>query len=330
MREDLTKHPVAKFIKANLRFLTGVLAVMVASITCYFLWIAPNITLNADTPSQYGRSVLDYLQATGIEGDSDSFKQARKEAETRISQAQTAQEVRSILVPAIEAAGGGYFEAPQTESFTPKTEGLQQSEVTHKDGVTTIKMPTLGGGDSLDLRLYATNITDGIAQNEVKTCGWMIDLRSSQAVDLPYALQPLHAFLPEGTVLEIKHRKGADEIRVTGSEIEQGGAVRANGDKIQKQTNEPVAVLIDEHTSQAAALAARALSASEQVHFFGTENKSDNRIWNEMKMPDGWVLKVVAGTYQGVASKGAQTDDIISVEGTAESASKWLLSQCNQ
>ncbi|MGO1573677.1 S41 family peptidase [Corynebacterium casei] len=222
------------------------------------------IFLGHDSPKRYGNAVLTLAETQGIYADSEEFARAKVEAQAAIESADSRDELYEPLKKAVKAAGGKHSNLvtpDQSAEVDESIETAEQPSIDSQGGIVTVKVP--GVNRNADVQGYADTIAAGV---EDATCV-AVDLRGNGGGDMGPMLAGLSPLLPDGDALFFHSAMGDTPVTVDGTSTTGGGTALSVDAK--KNTNIPIAVLVDEGTASSGEATMLAFKGLENAVSFG-------------------------------------------------------------
>mgnify|MGYP001160544247 FL=1 len=255
------------------KILLPVFVVIIAAVvaTVYFLGptmgamlVGRPIFLGHDSPKRYGEAILTLAETQGIHADSQDFARAKVEVQAAIKTAETREELYAPLRKAVQAAGGKHSNllTPQDNAEAEEAiAGDEQPSIDKHGDIVTVKVPAVSR--KADVQSYADTIAAGV---EDAACA-VVDLRGNGGGDMGPMLAGLSPLLPDGDALYFHSAMGDSPVTVDGTST-SGGGTSLSVDA-QKNTDIPIAVLVDAHTASSAEATMLAFKGLENAVSFG-------------------------------------------------------------
>lgn len=255
------------------KILLSVFVVIIAAVVATVYFLGPTmgamltgrpIFLGHDSPKRYGEAILTLAETQGIYADSQDFARAKVEAQAAIKTAETREELYAPLRKAVQAAGGKHSNllTPQdTAEAEEAIAGDEQPSIDKRGDIVTVKVPAVSR--KADVQSYADTIAAGV---EDAACA-VVDLRGNGGGDMGPMLAGLSPLLPDGDALYFHSAMGDSPVTVDGTST-SGGGTSLSVDA-QKNTDIPIAVLVDAHTASSAEATMLAFKGLENAVSFG-------------------------------------------------------------
>lgn len=255
------------------KILLSVFVVIIAAVVATVYFLGPTmgamltgrpIFLGHDSPKRYGEAILTLAETQGIYADSQDFARAKVEAQAAIKTAETREELYAPLRKAVQAAGGKHSNLLTSQDNAEAEEAIagdEQSSIDKHGDIVTVKVPAVSR--KADVQSYADTIAAGV---EDAACA-VVDLRGNGGGDMGPMLAGLSPLLPDGDALFFHSAMGDSPVTVDGTST-SGGGTSLSVDA-QKNTDIPIAVLVDAHTASSAEATMLAFKGLENAVSFG-------------------------------------------------------------
>ncbi|MFH0411042.1 S41 family peptidase [Corynebacterium sp. L4756] len=243
------------------------------------------IFLGHDSPKRYGNSVLTMAETQGIHADSQEFARAKVEAQAAIESANTREELYEPLRKAVEAAGGKHSSLFTPEESAAQSEDIETDEqptIKRQGGMVVATLPAVNR--NADVQAYADTIAEGV-QNA--TCA-VVDLRGNTGGDMGPMVAGLSPLLPDGDAMFFHSPYTESAVTVDGTSVSGGGT--ALSVEAEKNTDIPIAVLVDEKTASSGEATMLAFKGLENAVSFGQPTAGFATANTVYDYPDGSYL----------------------------------------
>jgi carboxyl-terminal processing protease len=183
------------------------------------------------SPQRYADIAVDRM-ADGLAADPAAVAEVRAEVDAEVADARSYAATYPALTAATKRLGGDHsaFLKPQEAAVdfrgAPRESGGAEPRptVTTADGITTIVVPTLVGGDDASHQRYVDAGAQALVDAAPATTrGWVVDLRGNHGGDMWPMLAALSPLLDEGQVMSFQYADRSMPVTV------QGGAVATTG-----------------------------------------------------------------------------------------------------
>ncbi len=255
------------------KILLSVFVVIIAAVVATVYFLGPTmgamltgrpIFLGHDSPKRYGEAILTLAETQGIYADSQDFARAKVEVQAAIKTAETREELYAPLRKAVQAAGGKHSNLLTSQDNAEAEEAIagdEQSSIDKHGDIVTVKVPAVSR--KADVQSYADTIAAGV---EDAACA-VVDLRGNGGGEMGPMLAGLSPLLPDGDALFFHSAMGDSPVTVDGTST-SGGGTSLSVDA-QKNTDIPIAVLVDAHTASSAEATMLAFKGLENAVSFG-------------------------------------------------------------
>lgn len=207
--------------------------------------------------------------------------------------------IRILLNRLFEKHSGFLTPAETFKLFNDTTEIIYPSFRKIKDSVGYIRLPYYTSSE-IKMSAWADSAHGYIYNNADKIKGWIIDLRGNYGGSHLPMIAGLANILGEGLIFSEKNNKG----EIIDSYIINGQYLQKHKDKIiyrfplkdnksNKESDLPVAVLIDSSTASGGEITAIALKYNTKMKIFGESSAGYPTINKVFLMPDGALLYIV-------------------------------------
>jgi carboxyl-terminal processing protease len=229
------------------------------------------------SPQRYADMAVD-LMVDGLQADPARVVEVRAQVDAQAARARTYAGTYPALSGAAKELGGehssllGPAEAAADFGGSPPVSAAAEPRptVTTADGITTVVVPGLLGGDDASRQRYIDAGARGlVAAAPATTRGWVVDLRGNHGGNVGPMLAALSPLLDEGQVMSFESAGGSVPVTVAGGAVAQGGEVMATSDAGRVPAGLPIAVLTDGMTVSSGEAAAIAFVGQEGVRSFG-------------------------------------------------------------
>jgi carboxyl-terminal processing protease len=229
------------------------------------------------SPQRYADMAVD-LMVDGLQADPARVAEVRAEVDAQAARARTYAGTYPALSGAAKELGGehssllGPVDAAALFGDSPPVSAAAEPRptVTTADGITTIVVPALLGGDDASRQRYVDAGARGlVAAAPTTTRGWIVDLRGNHGGDIWPMLAALSPLLDEGRVMSFEYADRSEPVTVAGGAVAQGGEVMATSDAGRVPAGLPIAVLTDGMTVSSGEAAAIAFVGQAGVRSFG-------------------------------------------------------------
>lgn len=316
------------------KILLSVFVVIIAAVVATVYFLGPTmgamltgrpIFLGHDSPKRYGEAILTLAETQGIYADSQDFARAKVEAQAAIKTAETREELYAPLRKAVQAAGGKHSNLLTSQDNAEAEEAIagdEQPSIDKHGDIVTVKVPAVSR--KADVQSYADTIAAGV---EDAACA-VVDLRGNGGGDMGPMLAGLSPLLPDGDALFFHSAMGDSPVTVDGTST-SGGGTSLSVDA-QKNTDIPIAVLVDAHTASSAEATMLAFKGLENAVSFGQPTAGYATANAVYDFPDsGSLMLTIAqdmdrnGEVYG--DEPVEPDHV--VDDAAAAAQAWLLQQ---
>lgn len=276
------------------KILVSIFAILIAAVLAAVYFLGPTvgamltgrpIFLGHDSPKRYGESVLTLAETLGIHADSQDFARAKVEAKAAIESADTREELYEPLRKAVQAAGGKHsnlFRPDENAEINELIAEDEQPGITNRGGIVTVTVPSVNR--NADVQSYADTIAAGV---EEATCA-VVDLRGNTGGDMGPMIAGLSPLLPDGDALFFQSANGDGAVTVDGTSVSGGGT--ALSVEAEKNTDIPIAVLVDEKTASSGEATMLAFKGLENAVSFGQPTAGFATANTVYDYPDGSYL----------------------------------------
>ncbi|QIS42510.1 hypothetical protein GW571_10375 [Clavibacter capsici] len=229
------------------------------------------------SPQRYADMAVD-LMVDGLQADPARVAEVRAQVDAQAARARDYAGTHPALSAAAKELGGehssllGPAEAAADFGDDPPVSAAAEPRptVSTADGITTIVVPAIVGGDEASRQRYVDTGARGlVAAVPATTRGWIVDLRGNHGGDMWPMLAALSPLLDEGQVMSFAYADSSVPVTVAGGAAAQGGDVVATSDAGRIPAGLPIAVLTDGMTVSSGEAAAIASVGQEGVRSFG-------------------------------------------------------------
>lgn len=218
------------------------------------------------------------LMVDGLQADPARVAEVRAEVDAQAARARTSAGTYPALSGAAKELGGehssllGPVEAAALFGDSPPVSAAAEPRptVTTADGITTIVVPELVGGDEASRQRYVdAGARALVAAAPATTRGWVVDLRGNHGGDMWPMLGAVSPLLDEGQVVSFEYADRSVPVTCARGAVAQGGDVMATSDAGRVPAGLPVAVLTDGMTVSSGEAVAIAFVGQDGVRSFG-------------------------------------------------------------
>ncbi|OUE28115.1 Peptidase family S41 [Clavibacter michiganensis] len=267
------------------------------------------------SPQRYADMAVD-LMVDGLQADPARVAEVRAQVDAQAARARTYAGTYPALSGAAKKLGGehsslfGPVEAATLFGDSPPVSAAAEPRptVTTADGITTIVVPALVGGDEASRQRYVDAGAPAlVAAAPATTRGWVVDLRGNHGGDMWPMLAALSPLLDEGQVMSFEYADRSEPVTAAGGAVAQGGEVMATSAAGRVPGSLPIAVLTDGTTVSSGEAAAIAFVGQQGVRSFGQPTYGFSTGNAPRALPDGAIVNLTvtvdadrAGTRYGV------------------------------
>jgi carboxyl-terminal processing protease len=229
------------------------------------------------SPQRYADIAVDRMDG-GLAADPAAVAEVRARVDAKVADARSYAATYPALRKAVKELGGDHsaFLTPEEAAVdfrgAPPTTGGPEPRptVTTADGITTIVVPTLVGGDDASHQRYIDAGAQALVDAAPATTrGWVVDLRGNHGGDMWPMLAALSPLLDEGQVMSFQYADRSMPVTVQGGAVVDDGKVAATSAPGRVPGSLPIAVLTDGMTGSSGEAAAIAFVGQEGVRSFG-------------------------------------------------------------
>lgn len=318
--------------RRTLRIVALVLSVLVLLGAAGGAWLAHSmgpafgVWWPTPSPGTYGSQVLG-LMDSGLHARGEEWDRARADAEERIGQATTHDEVDAILADALAVAGGKH-------SFIMDPGDVQDSvdsyvaPTSRLDGcVLTVTVPEFMGTEEQG-RDYATTLADALGTPDV--CGVVVDLRDNGGGDMGPMLAGLSPLLPDGVVTSFVIEGRTSDVTLKEGHVDGGGTPTSVG--ARPKVDVPVAVLTSARTASSGEQVLLAFRGLDDVRVFGEATRGYASVNQNYSLYTGRTMVLTVGTSRARTGEDFGEEPIApdveaEPERAPEAAADWLASR---
>ncbi|GAB2976011.1 S41 family peptidase [Frigoribacterium salinisoli] len=288
-------------VVAQLALVAGVAVAAAPELERFGVFLVP------PSPQRYAEIALDRMR-DGLDADGPRYAEVRERTLAEVAPAQDYAGTYAALARAAGELGGEHTaflepaEAAAIFGGGPATDASGAGDadeppalptVTTTDGVTTLTLPTLVGGDADQHRAYVEAGAQGLVDAApATTSGWVVDLRDNHGGDLWPMLAAVSPLLDEGRVLSFEHRDRSDVVEVGGGVVTLRGAAQAATTAGRLDDGLPVAVVVDGMTGSSAEAVAIAFIGQEGVRVLGRPSYGVSTSNEPRRLYDGAVVNL--------------------------------------
>jgi carboxyl-terminal processing protease len=255
------------------------------------------------SPQRYADMAVD-LMVDGLQADPARVADVRARVDAQAASARTYAGTHPALSGAAKELGGEHStflgpveaaalfgdQAPASDAAAPRP------TVSTVDGITTIVVPGLLGGDEASRQRYVDAGAQGLVDAAPATTrGWVVDLRGNHGGDMWPMLAALSPLLDEGQVMSFEHADRSVPVTVTGGAVADDGQVVATSGAGRVPAGLPIAVLTDGMTVSSGEAAAVAFVGQEGVRSFGQPTYGFSTANEARTLVDGAVVNLTVG-----------------------------------
>ncbi|QIS45460.1 S41 family peptidase [Clavibacter capsici] len=250
------------------------------------------------SPQRYADMAVD-LMVDGLQADPARVVEVRAQVDAQAARARDYAGTHPALSAAAKELGGehssllGPAEAAADFGDDPPVSAAAEPRptVSTADGITTIVVPAIVGGDEASRQRYVDTGARGlVAAVPATTRGWIVELRGNHGGDMWPMLAALSPLLDEGQVMSFAYADRLVPVTVAGGAAAQGGDVVATSDAGRVPAGLPIAVLTDGMTVSSGEAAAIALVGQEGVRSFGQPTYDFSTVNAPRTLIDGAVV----------------------------------------
>jgi carboxyl-terminal processing protease len=252
------------------------------------------------SPQRYAEIALDHM-ADGLEWDPGTAREVRARVAAQVADAGSYAATYDALRDAVPELGGPHSafltpdEAARDLRGAPPAAGTDEPRpnVSTADGITTIVIPTLVGGDDAAHQRYVDAGAQGLVDAAPATTrGWVVDLRGNHGGDMWPMLAALSPLLDEGRVMSFEHAHGSVPVTLQDGAVADDGSVAATSGAGRVPAGLPIAVLTDGMTGSSGEAAAIAFVGQEGVRSFGQPTYGFSTANQPITLIDGAVVNL--------------------------------------
>ena len=229
------------------------------------------------SPQRYADMAVD-LMVDGLQADPARVSEVRAQVDAQAARARTYAGTYPALSGAAKELGGehssvlGPVDAAALFGDSPPVSAAAEPRptVTTADGITTVVVPGLLGGDEASPQRYVDAGAPAlVAAAPTTTGGWVVDLRGNHGGDMWPMLAALSPLLDEGRVMSFEYADRAEPVTVQEGAVADDGRVVATSAAGRVPAGLPIAVLTDGTTVSSGEAAALAFVGQAGVRSFG-------------------------------------------------------------
>ncbi|OUE19334.1 Peptidase family S41 [Clavibacter michiganensis] len=229
------------------------------------------------SPQRYADMAVD-LMVDGLQADPARVAEVRGQVDAQAARARTYAGTYPALSGAAKELGGehssflGPAEAAADFGDSPPVSVAAEPRPTvmTADGITTIVVPALLGGDEASRQRYVDAGAQAlVAAVPATPRGWVVDLRGNHGGNVGPMLAAVLPLLDEGQVMSFEYADGSVPVTVAGGAVAQGGDAMATSDAGRVPAGLPIAVLTDGMTVSSGEAVAIAFVGQDGVRSFG-------------------------------------------------------------
>ncbi|MBM7411317.1 hypothetical protein JOE38_001140 [Clavibacter michiganensis] len=252
------------------------------------------------SPQRYADMAVD-LMVDGLQADPARVAEVRAEVDAQAARARTYAGTYPALSGAAKELGGehssllGPVEAAADFGDSPPVSAAAEPRptVTTADGITTIVVPALVGGDEASRQRYVDAGARALAAAvPATTRGWVVDLRGNHGGDIWPMLAAVSPLLDEGRVMSFEQADGSVPVTVAGGAVAQGGDVMATSDAGRVPAGVPIAVVTDGMTVSSGEAVAIAFVGQDGVCSFGQPTYGFSSANSPRTLVDGAIVNL--------------------------------------
>ncbi|WP_435079525.1 S41 family peptidase [Clavibacter michiganensis] len=252
------------------------------------------------SPQRYADMAVD-LMVDGLKADPARVAEVRAEVDAQAARARTYAGTYPALSGAAKELGGehssllGPADAAALFGDSPPVSAAAEPRptVTTADGITTIVVPAIVGGDEASRQRYVDAGAQAlVAAVPATTRGWVVDLRGNHGGDIWPMLAAVSPLLDEGQVMSFDDADGSVPVTVAGGAVAQGGDVMATSDAGRVPAGLPIAVVADGMTVSSGEAVAIAFVEQAGVRSFGQPTYGFSTGNEPRTLPDGAIVNL--------------------------------------
>ncbi|MBF4625279.1 S41 family peptidase [Clavibacter sp. VKM Ac-2872] len=252
------------------------------------------------SPQRYADMAVD-LMVDGLQADPARVAEVRAQVDAQAARARTYAGTYPALSGAAKELGGehssllGPVDAAALFGDSPPVSAAAEPRptVTTAEGITTIVVPAIVGGDDASRQRYIDQGARGlVAAAPATTRGWVVDLRGNHGGDIWPMLAALSPLLDEGQVMSFEDAGRSEPVTVAGGAVAKGGDVTATSDAGRVPGGVPIAVLTDGTTVSSGEAAAIAFVGQAGVRSFGQPTYGFSTGNAPRALPDGAIINL--------------------------------------
>ncbi|OUE29882.1 Peptidase family S41 [Clavibacter michiganensis] len=252
------------------------------------------------SPQRYADMAVD-LMVDGLQADPARVAEVRAQVDAQAARARNYAGSHPALSAAAKELGGehssllGPAEAAADFGDSPPVSAAAETRptVSTADGITTIVVPAIVGGDEASRQRYVDAGAQGLVDAAPATTrGWVVDLRGNHGGDMWPMLAALSPLLDEGRVMSFEHADRSLPITVQDGAVADDGSVAARSGAGRVPAGLPVAVLTDGMTGSSGEAAAIAFVGQEGVRSFGQPTYGFSTVNQPITLIDGAVVNL--------------------------------------
>ncbi|AJW80510.1 hypothetical protein CmiCFBP2404_03305 [Clavibacter michiganensis subsp. insidiosus] len=252
------------------------------------------------SPQRYADMAVD-LMVDGLQADPARVAEVRAQVDAQAARARTYAGTYPALSGAAKELGGEHSsflepaEAAADFGDSPPVSAAAEPRptVTTADGITTIVVPALLGGDEASRQRYVDAGAQAlVAAVPATTRGWVVDLRGNHGGDIWPMLAAVSPLLDEGQVMSFDDADGSVPVTVAGGAVAQGGEVMAMSAAGRVPAGLPIAVVTDGMTVSSGEAVAIAFVGQDGVRSFGQPTYGFSTGNAPRTLPDGAIVNL--------------------------------------
>ncbi|MBF4622161.1 S41 family peptidase [Clavibacter sp. VKM Ac-2542] len=252
------------------------------------------------SPQRYADMAVD-LMVDGLQADPARVAEVRAHVDAQAAKARNYAGTHPALSAAAKELGGehssllGPAEAAADFGDSPPVSAAAEPRptVTTADGITTIVVPAIVGGDEASRQRYVDAGAQAlVAAVPATTRGWVVDLRGNHGGDIWPMLAAVSPLLDEGQVMSFESAGGSVPVTVAGGAVAQGGDSMATSDAGRVPAGVPIAVLTDGMTVSSGEAVAIAFVGQDGVRSFGQPTYGFSTGNEPRTLPDGAIVNL--------------------------------------
>lgn len=252
------------------------------------------------SPQRYADMAVDQMEG-GLAADPATVDAVRARVAEEVADARSYGATYAALRKAVEELGGDHsaFLTPDEAAVdfrgAPPTTGGPEPRptVTTADGITTIVVPTLVGGDDAAHQRYVDAGAQAlVAAAPATTRGWVVDLRGNRGGDMWPMLAALSPLLDEGRVMSFEQRDRSLPVTVQGGAVADDGRVVETSAAGRVPGSLPIAVLTDGMTGSSGEAAVIAFVGQAGVRSFGQPTYGFSTANDPRTLFDGAIVNI--------------------------------------